>query len=112
LPILAIFFPAIGNNDKRSQFFCKEGWLQRENRGVKVAFKQGEQRAAKDGRREFQVSHSTQCPEKKCDLRQPSIPSSNLLCRFFKKEFGSSWEAQYKEYEEFWKDYFFAHTLN
>jgi hypothetical protein len=71
-----------------------------------------EKKEMKVGRRDFEISHSTQRGEKNGHYGQPRTPWSNLLLRFFRKEFGSNWEEQYKEYEEFWKDYFFAHTLN
>ena len=77
-----------------------------------MAFEEDEKGAAMVEKIGSGISHSAQGSEKDSDYRQPSTPWSNFLIRFFRKEFGSSWEEQYKEYEEFWNGYFFAHTLN
>ena len=71
-----------------------------------------EQKEMKVEKSQFEIPHSGQCVEKDADHRQPDTSWSNLLIRFFRKEFGSDWEEQYKEYEDFWRDYFFTHTLN
>ena len=77
-----------------------------------MAFEDRHRRVAKVETRDIEISLPTQCSEKDNDHMQPSAPSSNLLIRFFRKEFGSNWEELYKEYEEFWTHYFFAQTLN
>jgi hypothetical protein len=77
-----------------------------------MAFKERYRRAAEVETRDMEIPLQTKCSEKDNDHRQPSAPISNLLIRFFRKEFGSNWEEQHKEYEEFWRDYFFTHTLN
>ncbi len=35
-----------------------------------------------------------------------------FLTRFLRKEFGSGWEEQYHEYEEFWRNYFAKPSQN
>ena len=46
------------------------------------------------------------------DARKPRCRCLDLLNRFIHKEFGSGWEEQYQEYEEFWRNYFAAPPQN
>jgi hypothetical protein len=39
---------------------------------------------------------------------KPRCRCFDLLSRFVRKEFGSGWEEQYKEFEDFWQNYFVA----
>jgi len=46
------------------------------------------------------------------DARKRRRRCWDLVSRFINKEFGSGWEDQYQEYEEFWRNYFAAPPQN
>ena len=46
------------------------------------------------------------------DARKSRCRCLDFVTRFIRKEFGSSWEEQYQEYDEFWRDYFTTPSQN
>ena len=46
------------------------------------------------------------------DRRRSRCRCLDFVAKFIRKEFGPSWEEQYQEYDEFWRDYFTTPSRN
>jgi len=79
-------------------------------RGEQIKGKKGGSRMAMLGI--YELARDIEIHPDEVDRGKPRCRCLDLLTRFIRKEFGSGWEEQYEEYEEFWRKYFSAPPQN